>query len=74
MADQAPSAENVELGIFEDTKHPDYQVCLNTVEKTIKSNEKVQKLVDAIEALGCEIPKSFIACRYHSIVDLLCGC
>lgn len=63
MSTTKPDDNSEEFGVSIDDTHPEYQICLNTVEKAMKNNEKIQKLVDAIEALGCELPKSFIACR-----------
>lgn len=56
-----------DCGFSLDDSHPEYQICLNTVEKAMKNNQTIQKLVDAIEELGCKLPDSFIACRldYH---------
>ncbi len=54
----------VEYGFSIDESEPDFQVCLNKVEKSLIKSEKIQKLIDSIRELGCDIPDSFIACRF----------
>jgi hypothetical protein len=41
--------------------------CEKALERLVKFNPKVYKLLDSIEKLGCELPKNFFSCRYDSI-------
>lgn len=41
----------------------DNQRCQEMLANAVKNNEKIHKLVDSIEELGCSIPKNFFSCR-----------
>jgi len=37
--------------------------CPRRLKAVLQSDERVHRLIDAIEALGCKVPESFISCR-----------
>jgi len=37
--------------------------CNSMLELAVSKNKNIHTIIDAIEALGCSIPKDFIACR-----------
>ncbi len=45
------------------TENESHQKCMKRLESVLSHNKKAQRLVDAIEKLGCSIPKGFFLCR-----------
>ena len=52
------------MSVEEDSlKAVQHAQCRRRLERAVASNRTVQKMVDAIEGLGCKIPTDFLACR-----------
>ena len=61
---ETPSPEAVGVQApAEKTETADHTLCMNRLELTIKSNRTVQKMLDSLTELGCELPKDFFVCR-----------
>lgn len=37
--------------------------CQEMLSEAVEKNEKIHKLIDSIQDLGCTIPKNFFSCR-----------
>jgi hypothetical protein len=55
------SSKQLQNDLVKDTKL--HLTCENNLEKILIRSDKAHKLLDAIENLGCKIPKTFFACR-----------
>ena len=40
-----------------------HSACVKKLESVLARNEKAQRLLDAIEEMGCSVPKNFFVCR-----------
>ncbi len=53
--------KQLQSDIVQDTKY--HLTCEKTLEKVLLRNTKVHHILDAIENLGCPLPKNFFSCR-----------
>lgn len=57
-----------------ETNEKFHATCEKALLRVITKNPKIHTLLDSIEALGCQLPKDFFACRYPFKFSSLVHC